>query len=254
MFTGDEEEYVLLNGDLHPRGKRRNLDFCNATCFGLHGLSRDRTWSTWGRFWIKNWADEEPDPANTMKVRKEFLFRGGTTGDTTARYDFIRRMFSMLWPREEVEDQIPEVADLPDDPDQLEQLLWDFEKGMGVDGVRGDPNTLTCGQCALICGPTLDESRRRYQTLLDGGIVVPEPEGKMVHVKDFEEAVEYKKAYKPPVTREEMVADGIASGKMGKKLYFGYEPISKLQGWIYDRKLKRAVRAKRRRDADRSAG
>jgi len=90
MFTGDEEEYVLLNGELHPRGKRRNLDFCNATCFGLHGLSRDRTWSTWGRFWIKNWADEEPDPANTMKVRKEFLFRGGTTGDTTARYDFIR--------------------------------------------------------------------------------------------------------------------------------------------------------------------
>jgi epoxyqueuosine reductase QueG len=253
MFTADDEEYVLLNGELHPRGERRNLDFCNATCFGLHGISRDRTWSTWGRFWIKRWLDAEPDPANNKKVRKEFLWRGATTGDSTARYDFIRRMFNILWPREEIEDRIPEVEDLPDDPKALEQILWDIEKKMGVDGILGDPNTLTCGQCALICGPTVEETRKRYQMLIDGGIVVPGPEGTMVHVKDFDEAVEYKKQYRPPVTKEQMIADSRASAALWKKLYFGFEPTSALQGWIYDRKLKRAVRSKRRRDPARAA-
>jgi hypothetical protein len=252
MFTDEDEEQVLLGGDLHPRGRRRNLDFCNATCFGLHGISHDHAWSTWGRFWIRGWVDGDQDPVDTKKIRRDQLWRGATTGDSTARYDFIRRMFNIPWPREEIEDQVPDVEDLPDDPVELEKMLWDFQKKMGVDGVLGDPNTLTCGQCALICGKDLEERRKRYQILLDGGIVVPGPDGRMVRVEDFDAAVSHKKQYKPPVTKEQMIADSKASAQLWRKLYFGFEPKSALQGWIYRRKLDRAVRARLRRD--RAAG
>jgi len=50
MFEGEGEEYVLLNGELHPRGKRRGLDPCNASCFGLHALNLDKKWTTWGKY------------------------------------------------------------------------------------------------------------------------------------------------------------------------------------------------------------
>jgi hypothetical protein len=125
-------------------------------------------------------------------------------------------------------------------------MLWEFQRTMGVDGVLGDPSTLTCGQCALICGPDLDERRKRFQILLDGGIVVPGPDGRMVRVDSFEQALEYKRAYRPPVTRDQMVADSKASASLWKKLYFGFEPLSFLQGWFYDKRLKRALRRQRR--------
>ncbi len=246
MFTDEDEEYVLLNGELHPRGRRRNLDFCNATCFGLHGISHDHTWSTWGRFWITRWVDGDQDPAERKRIRKEQLWRGATTGDSTARYEFIRRMFNTSWPREQIEDRVPAVGDLPDDPRALEELLWSVEREMGVDGVLGDPSTLTCGQCALICGSDLEERRRRYQILLEGGIVVPGPDGRMEKVESFEQAAAYKKQYRPPVTREQMIADSKASAALWHKLYFGFEPLSILQGWVYKLRLKRALRRRRR--------
>lgn len=48
MFEGEGEEYVLLNREPHPRGKRRGLDLCNASCFGLHALNPDKKWTAWG--------------------------------------------------------------------------------------------------------------------------------------------------------------------------------------------------------------
>jgi hypothetical protein len=250
MFTDEDEEYVLVNGQLHPRGRRRNLDLCNATCFGLHSISHDHLWSTWGRFWIKRWLDGEQDPTDKKKIRREQLWRGATTGDATARYDFIRRMFNIQWPREDIEDQVPDVEELPDDPVELERMLWDFQRKMGIDGVLGDPNTLTCGQCALVCGHDLDERRKRYQILLDGGIVVPGSDGRMVPVKDFDEALAYKQEFKPPVTKEQMIADSKASAQLWKKLYFGFEPLSWLQGRLYEIRRRRAMRAAQRRGSD----
>lgn len=244
MFVDSEMEYVLLNGELHARGKRRNLDLCNATCFGLHAISYDHQWSTWGRFWIRRWVDGEQDPAEKKRIRNDQLWRGATTGDSAPRYEFIRRMFSMLWPKQDIEDRIPEVEDLPQDNAELEKMLYDFQEKMGVTGIRGDPNTLTCGQCALICGPSLEETRRRYETLLRGGIVAPGPDGGMVRVKDFDEAVEYKKKYRSPVTKAQMIQDSKTSKALWTRLYFGFEPLPALKGWLYARRLRRAVKKK----------
>ena len=152
------------------------------------------------------------------------------------------QMFNRLWPREQVEDRIPAVEDLPEDPAELDELLWTVQREMGVEGVLGDPSTLTCGQCALVCGPDLAETRRRHHILREGGIVVPGEDGRMVKVKDYAEAVRYKKAYKPPVTRTDTMADARASMKLWRRLYFGFEPLTFVQGWIYKHKLERAIR------------
>ena len=77
MFEMEKEEYVLLNGELHPRGKRRSIDLCNASCFGLHSLSPDKKFSSWGRHWISSWVGREPNPEKE-NIRKKLLVKGAS--------------------------------------------------------------------------------------------------------------------------------------------------------------------------------
>jgi epoxyqueuosine reductase QueG len=242
MFVAEEEEQVLLNGELHPRGKRRNLDLCNFSCFGLHALSRDQKWTTWGRHWIPEWIGDRQDPRQKNKIRAAALRAGSRTGDSAPRYDLIRNAGSILFPQEALESQVPQVKDLPEDELERNAILKNLiEKNVGIRGLR-DPNALTCGQCALVCGPNLKETADRFHLLAESGLVVPGPEGRMVRVDSYEAAVAIKKKYPQRVSRQEMRADAKAFGKLWTKLYFGIEPRSILQGWLYARKLKKKVR------------
>ena len=186
MFERDAEEQVLINGQLHPRGKRISIDLCNGSCFGLHGLSRDKKWSSWGRHWMREWMDEKPDGSQGRKIRRQMLAKGSRTGDSTLRYDLIRRLGSLLWP-EEMLAAVPEAKDLPADEAERNRILADFAKKVGIDGLK-DYNTLTCGQCALICAPEVKETAARLRALVESGIVVPGPEGRMVRCDTYEEA------------------------------------------------------------------
>jgi ferredoxin len=237
MFEADEEDYVLLNGELHPRGRRRNLDLCNASCFGLHGLSKDKAWSSWGRHWITDWVGRYPEP-DRFRVRRTLMTKGGGTGDAAPRFEVIKRTASLRWP--EAVASIPPVAELPDDQDELDEILHRFGESIGVPRLR-DPNVLTCGQCAMVCGPGVSESRNRYRALVEGGIVVPGPEGRMTRVSSYAEALEYKKKYPKKVNAVERARDSMASMRQWYGYYFGFEPRSFLQALAYDRKLKRAA-------------
>jgi len=242
MFEGEGEEYVLLNGELHPRGKRRGLDLCNASCFGLHALNPDKKWTTWGKYWIESWIGRQPE-ANRLKLRLSLLTRGATTGDSTPRYDLIRRVDSICWP-EETNDILPPVDDLPEDRLEANRLLKEHAARLGVTGLErlSDPNVLTCGQCALVCGPSVKETAERYRTLLAGGLVVPgEAPDEMVKASTYEEAVEVRKRYQRKVGTFEMLKDSLQSTWLWHRYYFGIEPRSIVQGLLYDRKLKKAV-------------
>lgn len=243
MFVGEGEEYVLLNGELHPRGKRRGLDLCNASCFGLHALNPDKKWTTWGKYWIGSWIGRQPE-ANRLKLRLSLLTRGATTGDSTPRYDLIRRLGSICWP-EDTHDILPPVDDLPEDQLATNRLLKQHAARLGVTGLErlSDPNVLTCGQCALVCGPSVKETAERYRTLLAGGLVVPgEAPDEMVKASTYEEAVEVRKRYQRKVGTFEMLKDSLQSAWLWHRYYFGIEPRSIVQGLLYDRKLKKAVR------------
>jgi ferredoxin len=241
MFEMDKEEYVLLNGELHPRGKRRSIDLCNASCFGLHSLSPDKKFSSWGRHWISSWVGREPKPEKE-NIRKKLLIKGGSVGDSTVRYKLIRSIGCELHPEEWIDDWkiVRRYEDLPHD--ELEQRKIQsglIKKYLGIS--IEDPNVLTCGQCALVCGPTIQESAKRLKLLKEGGIVVPGKDGRTVVVKTFEEARKIREQYPFRISLSGRLSDILQSTMLWTGYYFGVEPRSIFKNWIYQRKLKRAV-------------
>jgi len=239
MFEMEKEEYVLLNGELHPRGKRRSIDLCNASCFGLHSLSPDKKFSSWGRHWISSWVGREPDPKKE-NIRKKLLMKGGSVGDSTVRYKLIRSIGCELHPEEWIDEWkiVRRYEDLPQD--ELEQRKIQsglIKKYLGIS--IENPNVLTCGQCALVCGPDIKESAKRLKLLREGGIVVPGKDGRTVVVKTFEEARKIREQYPFRISYSRRLSDILQSTALWMRYYFGIEPRSIIKNWIYQRKLKR---------------
>lgn len=239
MFEMEKEEYVLLNGELHPRGKRRSIDLCNASCFGLHSLSPDKKFSSWGRHWISSWVGREPDP-NKENIRKKLLMKGGSVGDSTVRYKLIRSIGCELHPEEWIDEWkiVRRYEDLPQD--ELEQRKIQsglIKKYLGIS--IENPNVLTCGQCALVCGPTMQESTKRLKLLKEGGIVVPGKDGRTIVVKTFEEARKIREQYPFRISYSRRLSDILQSTVLWMRYYFGIEPRSIIKNWIYQRQLKR---------------
>jgi hypothetical protein len=238
MFRDDEEEYLLLNGELHARGKRDNLDFCNMPCFGMHGIALDKKWSNWGRHWIWEYVGQRPDPEDRAGIRRIMSRYGAAAGDGGPRYQVIRLKTTILWPREAVEDLLPDYDDLPKGEDALSRLLTAAHENMGVKGLK-DPYVLTCGQCSIVCGPDFAETKKRYDLLCASGYVVPGPDGKMMRVSTFEEAQEAKIKYRPPeLSRMERIRN--SGGGFWIRNYLGFEPKEEWQNWLYQRKAKKA--------------
>lgn len=238
MFEAEGEEYVLMNGELHPRAKRRSIDLCNISCFGLHGLSMDRKWSSWGTHWISGWVKREPDPA-VDNIRVAMMRKASSVGDSTIRYELIRRIGSLLYPEDWIDGHkmVPAVEDLPQDEKERRRVQADgIRKYMGLD--MPDPNVLTCGQCALVCGPDIKESARRLKMLHEGGIVVRGKDGEVVVVKTFEEASAIREKYPFRIPRSKQFRDMLASTFLWIRFYGGIEPRSVLQGMIYAYKLR----------------
>ena len=243
MFLEDEEEQILINGELHPRGKRRNVHLCMTTCFGMHSLSYDKKWTTWGKHWITDWIGNEMDPTNRSKIRKDFGKATMVAGDSGKRYEIIRASSCEIF-SEDMQTSIPEYKDLPEDELERDKLLSDLAaKYMGVTGLKS-PNVLTCGQCSLVCGPTFDERADRLHMLQEGGLVVPGEEGRMVHCDTYEQACEIKKKYPQRVSKAQMAADQKHLASIYTRRYFGIEPKSLWQGFTYQRKLKKATKEK----------
>jgi hypothetical protein len=240
MFRDDDEEYLLINGELHARGKRDNVDFCNAPCFGLHAISRDNKWTNWGQHWIKEWMDAQPDPHNRREIREAYMRVGGRSGDSTLRFDTIRHIGRELYPRDKVEDSLPDYEHLPRDEQERAKIMVGLYERIGFKGLERDPNLITCSQCMMVCGQDFEETRKRYDMLLSSGYVVPDPDWKMIHVDTYEEALALKEKYKRHVHPAEMIKDTQASGKLWFKDYFGYEPVGEFKDLVYRIKARSA--------------
>jgi len=241
MFDAKEEEYILLGGRLLPRARRRNIDLCNISCFGLHGLSRDRKWSNWGLHWIDRWVEQEPDPSKRFSILADLLKRGLTTGDSTQRFEVLRRLCYILWP-EEVLRGVPEVDELPRDEAERYRVLAELMGRMGIRGIESYPIPLVCGQCALVCGPAPEETAQRYRALSTSGIVVPDRDGRMVRVDTFEEAAALRRGGEESPGRLRELRDIAASALLWHRHYFGIEPRTTYRHLRYRRRLRKAIR------------
>jgi epoxyqueuosine reductase QueG len=238
MFSADEEEYLLINGELHSRGKHYNLDFCNAPCFGLHGISRDKKWTNWGQFWIKEWMDGSPDPEQREKVRSTFMKVGARAGDSHQRFMAIIKMARNLYPKSLTEDFFPSYENLPKDVESQKKLAQQYYKNLGVE--LRDPCLVTCAQCVQVCGPDFEETKKRYDLLVNSGYIVPDANWDHIHVKTFEEAAALKAKYPRRVNSADMIKDQQGQGTYWMKNFFGFEPIEEFKNWVYQRKAKAA--------------
>ncbi|MEW5734164.1 MAG: hypothetical protein AB1921_04870 [Thermodesulfobacteriota bacterium] len=242
MFEAAGEEYILLNGTLHPRGRRNNIHLCTTACFGLHALSRDKKWTTWGKHWIPEWIGGPPDPNNSRAVRRAFSRAVSTRGDSFPRYDIIRKVSSILYAEDVLERELPNYEELPEDELLQNQALSELaERNLDVRDLA-DPYVLTCSSCALICGPDVKETDRRYKMLVSSGLVVPNGDGRMVRVKTYEEAADLRKRHPRKVSRKQMAADAKALTLTFARYNFGFDPRSALAGILYERRRKQAVR------------
>ena len=124
---------------------------------------------------------------------------GGRTGDSTLRFDVIRHIGRDLYPRDMVEDFLPDYEHLPKSEQDRQKLMIQLYENMGFKGLERDPNLVTCSQCMLVCGKDFDETRKRYDMLNNSGYVVPDPDWKMIHVNTYEEALALKEKYRRKV-------------------------------------------------------
>ncbi len=240
MFEAKEADYTYLNGELLRRGHKRNIDLCNISCFGLHGLSVDRKWTNWGLHWIDSWVESQPDPRRRLPVLLDLLKRGLTTGDSTQRFDVLRRLCYILWPEETLEG-IPEVDDLPEDEGERYRILAEFMRRMGIRGIESYPVPMICGQCALVCGPTPEETAERYHLLTSSGLVVPGADGRMTRVDTFEEAQALRRGRPDQAGKLREARDIAATAVLWHRHYFGFEPKTYLQNRRYQKKLREAL-------------
>jgi hypothetical protein len=238
MFIGEDEEYILMNGELHPRAKRRDINLCNGGCFGLHALSNDKKWSTYGYRWTKAWMDKPLETLTTMKVIPEFVKQITLAGDSGARYKMIRHYAGYLMKHDvlnEYLDKHPEAMS----QEEHNKAFIEHGQRLGVKGLQND-TLLTCGNCSLVCGPSIQESAERYRLLTQSGLVVRGADGNMVNVPTFEEAVEIRQLPKRSLWSK--IRDAWDLNWTFHKWYWGFEPISFLRGILYARRLRKAVK------------
>jgi hypothetical protein len=238
MFIGENEEYILMNGELHPRAKRRDINLCNGGCFGLHALSNDKNWTTWGYQWTKSWMDVPLESLTTLKVIPQFVARAMWTGDSGPRYKMIRHLAGYMIKDDvlnEYLDKHPERMS----QEEYKKAFIKFGEDIGADGLQ-DGTLLTCGNCGLVCGPSVEESINRYKLLTQSGLVVRNADGSMVNVATFEEAVKIRQL--PKRSAWFKFKDALVLAWVFHKWYWGFEPKSFVQGLQYSRRLKKAVK------------
>jgi dissimilatory sulfite reductase (desulfoviridin) alpha/beta subunit len=66
----------------------------------------------------------------------------------------------------------------------------------GKDLIKNE-RILTCGNCSIVCGPSVEECQNRYSLLTEGGFVVPGPNDEVTVVESYEEAVKMREKYTP---------------------------------------------------------
>ena len=202
MFLADQEEYALINDQLYPRGKKK-VDLCNVACFGLHAISSDKKFSTWGKTWQPHWVGKEvPEGSYRKTLIKAFL----SVFDLAARVQPLFDTYSKdrgsstkpTWKDGFFEDKknFPDYKDLPGKTEG--QKLKAYGKILeNICGIHiDDPIGMTCAQCMQVCGPNPEESLKRYEALKQGGIVAYAEGNEPVTFRNYEDAVAQRAKYK----------------------------------------------------------
>ena len=243
MFMHDQEEYALINGQLYPRGKKRDINLCNVSCGGLHALSANKKWSSWGKSWIESWVGVEPDPEK-QDIKGDALRSLVMTRDLSARLEPIFSFYSKPYDDGLFENRnlFPDYEDLDGatEGQKLRSYAQVLEKILGIH--IADPISMSCAHCALVCGPNADESQKRWKMLSRSGILCYQEGNEPIITRNYEKAVAYRESYQyeiPKGVRREFW--GLQFRNIVK--YLGFDLHTFRYKKRYKQKLEKAITA-----------
>ncbi len=196
MFKAKQEEYSLINGELWPRGKKRDINLCAVSCGGLHGLSADKKWSSWGKSWIDDWVGKEPDPQE-QDILKDLLREFGTNKDILARISPAKHFFQKPMEEGYFEESgpFPSYEQLEGETEGQKMRAYADALEPICGNAIADPLSMSCCNCQLICGPNPEESKKRWEMLSTAGILCYRENNEPYLTHDYDEAVKLRKRH-----------------------------------------------------------
>jgi len=141
FFSKDEQEIITVAGIEEVIGKRSSLSYCAAVCGGFIGQSRFKEWSTWSPYRFESYGIEDvkelPLDDTIDDFHQELLYRaimeGGRKAENLLK---LTRTILIGLHNKPKEDYIP-----------------------------------TCGNCQIICGPTMEDKKKSYNLLKNSGCI-----------------------------------------------------------------------------------
>jgi len=139
FFSRDEKEKIEISSIEEVIGKRKSYSYCAAICGGFIGQNRFKEWSTWSpyRFASYHLDDVEQLPLDHsiddfyLELMEKAVLEGGRKAQNVLK---LNRTIRLGLHNKPEEDWIP-----------------------------------TCGNCQIICGPTLKDKKDSYNLLKNSG-------------------------------------------------------------------------------------
>ncbi len=141
FFSKDEQEQIKVASVEEIIGKRSSYSYCAAVCGGFIGQNRFKEWSTWSPYRFESYGIEGveklPLDDSIDEFYQEIMYRAILEGGRIAEnvLKMIRTIFYGLQNKPK-EDYIP-----------------------------------TCGNCQIICGPTMKDKKKSYSLLKNSGCI-----------------------------------------------------------------------------------
>ena len=136
LFNRDSEETIEIAGVKETIAKRNNYAYCIALCSGMSGQNKFKEWSTWSPF---RFEDIEKLPLDDSVV------------------PYVKNMFA---------------KGIESGGEQAENVLRLVENSiLGRNDKPAEDFRATCGFCQLVCGSTLKERTKSYNSIVNSGCI-----------------------------------------------------------------------------------
>ncbi|MBY8986779.1 MAG: epoxyqueuosine reductase [Candidatus Lokiarchaeota archaeon] len=136
LFAKDSEEIISIAGIEEKIAKRNNYAYCIAVCSSMVGQNKFKEWSTWSPF---RFDDIERLPLDDSVI------------------DYVKNMF---------------VKGIEKGGEQAENVLRLIENTfLGRNDKPAEDFRPTCGFCQLVCGPTMQNKKESYKSIINSGCI-----------------------------------------------------------------------------------
>jgi epoxyqueuosine reductase QueG len=141
FFSKDQDEKINIGSTEEIIGRRKSYSYCAAICGGFIGQNRFKEWSTWSPYRLKCYGLENveklPLDDSIDDFYQELMGKAVLEGGRKAE-NFLKIVRTILY---------------------------------GLNNKSKEDYIPTCGNCQIICGPTMEDKKKSYNLLVNGGCI-----------------------------------------------------------------------------------